>query len=243
MNLQFGRGSQTEITFQYSRKSDMLNDEVRALASGGKSSDVIYETVRKSFFLANKNAALLDFGCGRGNFLRLLERDGYKNLSGMDIYDRADSLPKGANYLKANLNQLISSQDQLFDIVFAIEVIEHLENPRQVLREIARLLKPGGRLYLTTPNNESIRSYISLLFRGHYWAFCGSSYPAHITALLESDLKRVTLEAGLKIELVTFTNSGAIVGFPGTTWQRWLGPLAKGRYFSDNILVVASKPN
>jgi 2-polyprenyl-3-methyl-5-hydroxy-6-metoxy-1,4-benzoquinol methylase len=49
-----------------------------------------------------------------------------------------------------------------FDGAIAAEVIEHLENPRQVAREWFRSLKRGGTLILSTPNNESIRSLMAL---------------------------------------------------------------------------------
>jgi 2-polyprenyl-3-methyl-5-hydroxy-6-metoxy-1,4-benzoquinol methylase len=85
---------------------------------------------------------------------------------------------------------------QTFDLVVSIETIEHLENPRAVMREWRRLLKPGGRLIFTMPNNENIRSILTLLVKGHFQQFTDACYPAHICALLSKDVQRITREAG-----------------------------------------------
>jgi 2-polyprenyl-3-methyl-5-hydroxy-6-metoxy-1,4-benzoquinol methylase len=63
-------------------------------------------------------------------------------------------------YAKQNLNSQIAYAKRL-------EVIEHLENLRFMVREIDRVLKPGGWLVITTPNNENIRGFVSLFVRGH----------------------------------------------------------------------------
>lgn len=90
------------------------------------------------------------------------------------------------------------------NVIVASEVIEHLENPRSLLRDVARLLRPDGILVLTTPNNESIRSLLSLTTRGSFAAFGESSYPAHITPVLRIDLARVVDEAGLSCDPSSF---------------------------------------
>jgi 2-polyprenyl-3-methyl-5-hydroxy-6-metoxy-1,4-benzoquinol methylase len=72
-------------------------------------------------------------------------------------------------------------------VVIAAEVIEHLENPRQVAREWFQILKTGSTLILSTPKNDSIRSLMALLLREHCVAFLDSCHPAHVTALLRKD--------------------------------------------------------
>src|SRR5690349_14983095 len=97
-------------------------------------------------------------------------------------------------------------------------------------------------MILTTPNNESIRSLMSLVVRGHYVYFNEGSYPAHITALLRKDLCRISQEAGFTMPSFRFTQKGRIPGAPRLTWQGLTFGLLKGVYFSDNVLAVAQRP-
>ena len=95
-----------------------------------------------------------------------------------------------------------------FDIVICSEVIEHLENPRATFRNLFELLKEGGTLILTMPNQETVRSYLHLIFRGHFVAFNDKEYPAHITALLRTDVRRLCKEAGFTDPEFFYTDEG-----------------------------------
>ena len=118
-----------------------------------------------------------------------------------------------------------------------------LQNPSccEVAREWHRILKLGGTLILSTPNNESIRSLVALVARGHYVAFGDDSYPAHITALLRKDIVRILTEAGFSDVRLHFTNSGGVPKFPVVKWQQISFGLLKGCRFSDNMIATAIK--
>ena len=96
-------------------------------------------------------------------------------------------------------------------------------------------------LILSTPNNESFRSILTLLFRGHYAHFREKSYPAHITALLRKDLERILTEAGFTTARFHYTNSGMLprVRF---SWQQVSFGVLGGLRFSDNVIAIAQKP-
>lgn len=82
----------------------------------------------------------LDIGCGDGYFLRRSpceERYGLDKLLGDEVTDRLDF------------------PDAFFDVVTLLAVIEHLKDSRVLLKEIARVLKPGGQLILTTPKRSA----------------------------------------------------------------------------------------
>jgi 2-polyprenyl-3-methyl-5-hydroxy-6-metoxy-1,4-benzoquinol methylase len=120
------------------------------------------------------------------------------------------------------------------DVVAAVETIEHLENPRALARQLIRLAKPGGWILLTTPNQRSALSLLTLCVKGQFSAFQDAEYPAHITALLESDLRRIGAELGLTDAAVEYTGHGRI---PGTPWHypHILTSLMP-RAMSDNLL-------
>ena len=139
------------------------------------------------------------------------------------------------------MNAPLPCPDASFDAIISTEVIEHLENPRAAFREFSRLVRPGGRLLLTTPNQESIRSLASLIVRGHHVAFLDESYPAHLTALLRRDLERLCQESGFDRPRFAYTDVGAVPKWTSVTWQALSFGLLRGRLFSDNLVLVATR--
>lgn len=101
-----------------------------------------------------KKGSVLDIGCNRPN--PYLE-----NAVGVDYLD----VPKHPNYkkiVKTDVNKGLPFKNNSFDNVLAGEIIEHLDNPLGFLKEGYRVLKPKGKLVITTPN---IFYYLSMLKR------------------------------------------------------------------------------
>lgn len=212
--------------------------------SGGTSNDAIHDAIELRLKDCGASGDLLDFGAGTGGLTaRLRATARYRSIAGADLFPRSPSLPGDVGWIQGDLNNPLPIGDERFDVIVAAEVIEHLENPRAVCRELFRLLRPGGLALLTTPNNESWRALIALVVRGHFALFGGSAYPAHITALVRQDLDHVLGEAGFGPRAFAFTNVGGIPGIPRRTWQSVLGTRAGGLRFSDNLLVTARKPS
>ena len=95
----------------------------------------------------------LDIGCGRGFLLNHLARAGLSGLTGMDVYDDVDS--NLFAYAQGDVTQRLPFDDSAFECVIAGEIIEHVPNPDSFLREIRRVLRPGGVLVISTPNMVS----------------------------------------------------------------------------------------
>jgi 2-polyprenyl-3-methyl-5-hydroxy-6-metoxy-1,4-benzoquinol methylase len=107
-------------------------------------------------------AEVLDAPCGDGEVAIGLAKAGFE-VSGVDIV--SDLLPDakaslGDRFRLADLTGKLPWPDGAFDLVLSIEGIEHLENPSAFVREVHRLLRPGGIFLLTTPNIASLRSRI-----------------------------------------------------------------------------------
>ena len=210
-------------------------------ASGGISSEPIKSLVLLHLKRERAGGRLLDFGAGLGELLtRLHAAGGYASLAGADLYPRPANLAADVEWHHQDLNDTITIAPP-FDVVICSEVIEHLENPRQTLRTLHGLLKPGGLLVLTMPNQESIRSYLALMFVGHFVQFTGQSYPAHITALLRMDLRRICAETGFAAPEFSYTNEGGLPKLPVVTWQTVSFGLLRGRLFSDNLAMVTRR--
>ena len=203
----------------------------------GLSSEPIYRlaesTIRK--WGLPYTAMVLDLGGGAGHFAKILI-DYFEYVHLMDFAPVNQS--ERIIYRSGDLNQPLPYSDATFDAIVSLEVIEHLENPRHFVREIARILKVSGRCLITTPNQVSLSSKLCLLLRGQFQHFQDSCYPGHITALLPIDLQRISTEAGLAVKTINYTNDGRI---PGTN-KRWQAiPFLTGRWFSDNVAMVAEK--
>ena len=218
----------------------------RALQSGGESNDAIYRAAAHALrrLVARRHRGLspprllVDVGCGSGNF-----RDFAAPLTdeyvGVDVV-RHRRLRHDLRFLQADLDaQCIPLPDGCAAIVTAIEVIEHLDSPRAFCRELVRILAPGGCLVVTTPNQASASSVLSLAVTGQFPAFQEASYPVHRTALLPVDLERIAAECGLGRIEIHYSQRGRI---PLTTLHYpTLLSRALPRALSDNVLMVGCK--
>src|SRR4030095_2404245 len=135
---------------------------------------LIYETVLERIAKSlPKSGPLthLDIGAGNGLLLRLVrERFGFEQ-SACDYTD--DFIKYSAVPVECvNLDeQRLPYPDSRFDLVTCVETIEHLENFRALLREIYRVVKPGGVVIVTTPNILNLRSRLRFLTFGFHSMF------------------------------------------------------------------------
>lgn len=208
----------------------------------GISADQIHRVALDLCQRLDLGSDLMEFGAGTGDFACELLNRGYAGtITCADIMTRPASLPANIHWVQADLNHPLSLPDASFNTIISTEVIEHLENPRFVFREFHRLLRPGGSLIVSTPNQDSIRATVCLVFGGHFAAFLGQSYPAHITALLHMDFERICAECGFAPPQFYYTDHGSIPKLPTLHWQDISFGLLRGKPFSDNVVVVTRK--
>lgn len=213
-----------------------------AVRTGGISTGPIYDAVLREA-APHARGDVLDFGAGNGTVAALLAAvPEVSTVTAADLasYEGGPTPPK-VRWLQADLNEPLPLAAHSFDLIVAVEIIEHLENPRAVAREWRRLLRPGGTLVMSTPNVECIRSLLALVFRGHFLPFTEPWYPAHITALTAADARRVLTEAGFVGVRVDYTDHGRLPKI-ATTWQQVSAGALRGRRFSDNLFAVARAP-
>lgn len=212
--------------------------EQRARLSLGRSHQRIYQTVADVLAARAAGGLLADVGCGTGDLWRAL-RGPFTGCIGVDAV-RYDGLPQDVMFQCADLDApRLPLPDAAVDTAAAVEVIEHLDNPRAFVRELARIVRPGGWVVVTTPNQLSALSLLTLAVKGQFSAFQESSYPAHRTALLEIDLRRIMTECGLTDLVVTFTRLGRLP-LSGLHYPEAIAALAPRR-FSDNIVIAGRR--
>ena len=101
--------------------------------------------------------AILDYGCGTGDHITFPLAQAENEVLGIDVH-APSILEARRKYALPNLSfrvgdlQDLSEQDLGFDVIVCSEVLEHLENPREFMEGLRRLLRPGGALIITTPN-------------------------------------------------------------------------------------------
>jgi 2-polyprenyl-3-methyl-5-hydroxy-6-metoxy-1,4-benzoquinol methylase len=151
--------------------------------------------VREYFKLDSR---LLDLAAGTGAMSLRLNDLGYKVTATDYVFENFrlhDTIP----FFVADLNDCFAKdRENQFEGIVASEIIEHLENPRNFARECFKLLKPGGKIILSTPNVDSVASIVSFMRSGTFQWFGDSEYErdGHITPMTQWQIEKCFREAG-----------------------------------------------
>jgi 2-polyprenyl-3-methyl-5-hydroxy-6-metoxy-1,4-benzoquinol methylase len=212
--------------------------QARAALSLGRGHDAIHATVARLLAARRAGGTLADIGCGTGDLWRQASPL-FARCIGVDAV-RYPELPDTIGFRAADLDRgALPLDDESVDVAAAVEVIEHLENPRAFCRELARITRPGGWVVVTTPNQLSLLSMATLAVKGRFAAFQDREYPAHRTALLSVDLMRIAAECGLGEVAIEYTRWGRV---PLTAWHypdRIAALWPRG--LSDNLVMVGRR--
>jgi len=145
---------------------------------------------------------VLDIGCGRGLLLDKLRQHGWVPL-GTELSEDAAAYARNHLHLPVLTQPLeeIGLPSNEFDLVILWHVLEHVQSPRDMVNEIARVLKPGGILLVAVPNFASWEARWS---RSHWFHL---DVPRHLTHFTPKTLGRLLGEAGLPIIDFNFFSS------------------------------------
>jgi len=120
-------------------------------------SGVIHKTRYEFASAYTRDNSVVDIACGLGYGSALLAETGAKHVTGVDI-DEGSIHTAAQQFASPSINFLNASgenlplESQSCDVVVSFETIEHTRDPKQFLDELHRILKPGGKLIISTPN-------------------------------------------------------------------------------------------
>jgi len=134
----------------------------------------VFRIITKEDILGKR---ILDVGAGMGFMAQLLGRH-IQDKGGIpsDFITACDLYPEYFSYKnvvckKVEFINALPFDDGSFDIAYAIEVIEHLKDPYGFIQEMFRVVRPGGKVIITTPNILNLASRFSFLFTGFFELF------------------------------------------------------------------------
>ncbi|NOZ81594.1 MAG: class I SAM-dependent methyltransferase [Candidatus Micrarchaeota archaeon] len=164
--------------------------------------------IKEEMLRKGRGLKILDVGCGTGEVSKLFIDLG-NEVYGTDAVTSAlrEAKKRGVKVKRCDVEKGLQYPENSFDVVFAGQILEHIYDTENFLKECKRVLKKGGILIITTPNIASLPSRIRLFF-GFYprWVAPSLSHyqPAdHIRAFTLGVLKKLVESAGFKVEKVT----------------------------------------
>src|SRR5687767_3183173 len=180
-----------------------------------------------------ENGSLLDLGSSDGGTLtHFAELRPDLSLASSDIAGNPEAYPRGTDYVRANFDtDTLPWADATFDAITCMHVVEHLRNPGHIIRESARLLKPGGRIYIETPHPKTVNMKSPVGAGTEHVTVNFYDDSTHVRPVSVNELAGFASAAGLGME-----NSGAsrnlliAASFPFLFLFR---PRTRGRYVAQ----------
>jgi SAM-dependent methyltransferase len=149
-------------------------------------------------YVPRRDGNVLDIGCGAGNMIHHLSR--YGHVQGVEVDARPVAIARARGYdvRQGDATRGIPFADASFDLVTALDVIEHVDDDEAILREAYRVARPRGILAISTPAFQSLWSYNDEI-NGHKRRYA----PRELRARVE--------RAGFRVRRLTF---GFFLVFP-----------------------------
>lgn len=150
---QSGRAFQLQIKTKMRKDSELFSYEILPFLSN------------------NKNANILDIGCGFGSLIKLLKDKGFNNIKGIDLSESQVKIAHefGLQEIEVNdINNFLKDKENTYDVITGIDIIEHFSKDELIdlLEIIKKSLKPNGIAIFRTPNNDA--PYATIFSRGDF---------------------------------------------------------------------------
>lgn len=158
-----------------------------------------------------KPCRVLEVGCAEGHTLEWLKQAGYCSwAAGVEPY--AQRHPRNTSIDQFERLDIESRLPDIppgsLDLILCLDVLEHLKDPWETMRQLDRLLKPGGRWIISVPNIRHYRVLFDLAFRGRFhYTDAGILDRTHLRFFTRSTLLEMVGSAGAKVDAVIETDT------------------------------------
>lgn len=179
---------------------------------------------------------LLDIGCGDGGLIERLSELGWE-VHGIDFDENAVAHCKQKG-LDVRAGDILSQKfaNATFDVITFNHVIEHLFNPVEVIKECYRILKPGGKLVLATPNNKSWM--YRNIFQQNWFSL---DPPRHVLIYNRKNLSGILEQQNFRIEVNKTTIRNEFYVYTGSKSIRNRGVFAMGKEKPNRVHMLQGK--
>lgn len=184
--------------------------------------------------LPSKCGRILEVGCGAGSTLVQLKSAGTcKWIGGVELFPSAAAEAACVlDYVQeGNIETLtLDIETASLDVVLCLDVLEHLVDPWETIRKLARLLKPGGMLVASLPNVRHVKVVLPLLMRGE-WAYgsFGLLDKTHLRFFTRATAIELIQTGGLRVDAIR------PIGLDWTAAKRFVRAVTFGRF--DDLLT------
>jgi SAM-dependent methyltransferase len=167
----------------------------------------------------NSQSRVLDIGCGNGESLNRVRQFCHCRVNGVDTSGNAVLCAKKQYGLDVFQGEILAApfEEKSFDLITAWSCIEHMNNPAQAVKKMFALCKPGGYLFIKTPNYDS---FAAKLFKDKWYHL---DCPRHLYIFSPSTITALLEKCGFEVVNVCYEPSS----------KGWLGSL-QYVFYGDN---------
>jgi 2-polyprenyl-3-methyl-5-hydroxy-6-metoxy-1,4-benzoquinol methylase len=154
----------------------------------------------KKYIPLEEKVKILDYGCGKGFILKCVSQlNPSAHTTGVDISQEAINYArktyKDKQFLTIQADNKLPIKNETYDFILCLDVIEHINDVRLILSEFNRLLKPRGKLLISTPYHGMLKNIITALL---FFERVFNPYGAHIRFFSMKSLLQCLHDAGFK---------------------------------------------
>lgn len=197
-----------------------------------------------------KKGAFLDIGCSIGTFLEVAKAGGWDSMLGIEPNPNSALVckEKGLSVINNFFGSDLAGTLQKFDAVYIGDVIEHLADPKEILQNIYRILKPNGIVMIVTPNFDSLAARLLQIKPFEHILYFTKTSMMHLIEMTDFKIEKITTTTrDRSIKAMVYSTTFSTI--KGKLFVKFIASLHADKliniflklFVRDEILVIARK--